>query len=200
MSPASIGRESRELCCKLHEIGQRIYTLGMAYGTSGNISARLNMDHIVIKGTGSCMGYCNIDDYFPVRMDGKPVNEGKKPSKETDLHIGIYKVRPEAGAVFHVHTMFSTVLSLEGDEIPLLSLAGKTYLRRIPVLPEMKAGSAELAEAVKGAFESKDIMAILLRGHGIVVAGRDIEHAFNITTLVEDSAKISYYSMLLRSK
>lgn len=200
MAPVIDQERRRDIAQQLCVAGERLYAMGMAYGTSGNISARLDERHILIKGTGSCMGYCGSDEYLVVGMDGSPVGADGRPSKETGFHLGIYNSRPEVGSVMHVHAMYATVLGFEGDELPLISLAGKAYLKRIPVLPEMKAGGADLAEAVKEAFLRVDGPAIALRGHGIVVVGKDIETAFNLTTLVEDSCRISYHSLLLKKQ
>ena len=65
--------------------GDKNYTPGY----SGNISARYQ-EGMLITVSGSANGYLNVDDVVYPNFEGKPLEEGKKPSSEKYLHIGIY--------------------------------------------------------------------------------------------------------------
>ena len=61
--------------------------------------------------SGKHKGQLTPDDLLAVDMDGRSLEDGKKPSAETLLHTQLYRWRPEIGAVLHTHSVNATVLS-----------------------------------------------------------------------------------------
>ena len=55
------------------------------------------------------------------------------PSTEWRMHCDIFKARPEAGGIVHVHSTFATALSCLRKEIPafhyMIGVAGGTSIR-----------------------------------------------------------------------
>ena len=112
-----------------------------------------------------------------------------KPSAETSLHGVIYRRFPEAGAVFHVHTIWNTLLSdrfaaagavsLENYEL-LKALSGvATHVHRelVPILENSQeyAGLARDLDAVLGNYAGAH--GVLLRRHGLYTWGESVAGA-----------------------
>ena len=100
-APSLLSAETRERD-KIARLSKSLYERGLTAGSSGNISVRLD-DGWLLTPTNSCLG-----DFDPVRIakldwDGKLL-AGDPPSKEAFLHRGMYDVRPQAGAIVHLHS------------------------------------------------------------------------------------------------
>ncbi len=85
------------------------------WGTSGNLSVRLKDKplEIAITASGTNKGNLKLGDLLKV-TENKPQAKhprGLRLSSDTVIHQAIYKAVPEAQAVFHVHAMYSTLIS-----------------------------------------------------------------------------------------
>lgn len=97
----------------------------------------------------------------------------KKPSSESMLHYLIYKKRRDINAVFHGHC--KKILALAGD-------SSVTETKK-----EEPSGSLELAERVAEILGKNKF--ILMKNHGFVSLGRNMEEAGNIALRMHKRAK-----------
>src|SRR6185436_19505349 len=98
---------------RLVEIGRDFYRRGWALGTSGNFSAVLSHDPLVLAITASSLDKVELtrDQILSVSGTGDPTEATSlRPSAETLLHVAIARA-VGAGAVLHTHSIWSTVLS-----------------------------------------------------------------------------------------
>ena len=93
------------------DAGRFLYGRGWSPATSSNYSARLSSTEALLTVSGKHKGQLTPDDLLAVDMDGRSLEDGKKPSAETLLHTQLYRWRPEIGAVLHTHSVNATVLS-----------------------------------------------------------------------------------------
>lgn len=93
------------------DAGRFLYGRGWSPATSSNYSARLTSAEALLTVSGRHKGQLTADDLLAVDMDGRSLEEGKKPSAETLLHTQLYRWQPEIGAVLHTHSVNATVLS-----------------------------------------------------------------------------------------
>ena len=93
------------------DAGRFLYGRGWSPATSSNYSARLISAEALLTVSGKHKGQLTPDDLLAVDMDGRSLEDGKKPSAETLLHTQLYRWRPEIGAVLHTHSVNATVLS-----------------------------------------------------------------------------------------
>lgn len=125
----SSAREVDALCAT----ARWCYGQGWVPATSGNFSVRQG-ERIMITPSGLDKGTLTPGDLLEVDLGGRAIGPGA-PSAETGLHTVLYRGRPEATAILHVHTIWNTLLSgrfasagyvpLEGYEL-LKGLAGVT--------------------------------------------------------------------------
>jgi len=151
-------------------------------GAAGNVSVRYG-DGFLITPTGMAYDACEPDDVAFVGMDGKPTGR-RKPSSEWRFHRDIYAGRPEAGAVVHAHAPFAVSLACMGCTIPpfhyMVARFGGTD---VPCADYATFGSQALSDAVLTALQ--DRCGCLMAHHGMVVFGRDLDHALALAVELE---------------
>jgi L-ribulose-5-phosphate 4-epimerase len=181
------------------EVSKRCGDQGWCPGTLGNISV-FNSDfgRVYIKKSGADLSRLELEDILALDLNGRVIVGKGNPSIETSFHLGIYKVRSEVKAVFHVHPPFATAFAVAGRKIPMVTEAARIVLVDVPLLPPAAPGSIELATSVANSFKDKRVKAVLLGEHGVVSIGETMEDAYYTTSLVEDTAKVALLSSLIK--
>jgi len=178
----------REAVCRQ---GRSIFERGLTFGSSGNISQRLPDGGWLMTPTNVRLG--ELDPARLARLDDRGQwIDGDKPTKETFLHLAMYRER-QAGAVVHLHSTHSVAVSCLADIDPKDVLPPLTayYIMRVgalPLVPYYPPGDESLGEAV-GRLAGKH-HAVLLANHGPVVAGSDLDAAVNAIEELEETAKL----------
>lgn len=179
----------REAVCK---IGHSLYARGLTFGSSGNISVRLADGSILATPTNVALG--ELDPARLAKLDptGRQLS-GDPPTKEVPMHLGMYRARPNARAVVHLHSTWSVAVSLldglDPDEpIPPLTAYYVMRVGRLKLLPYIPPGDPELGRAVEAVADRHH--AILLANHGPVVAGTSLEAATYALEELEETAKL----------
>ena len=189
----------REICQVMHVIS----TKGWSPGSSANISARIpGTNHVCIKSTGTSMAFAILDpesSVVVIDLDGNHVDGVREPSMEFRAHLGIYKVRPDVGAVLHAHPPYATSYAIANQELPMVSGPGRFILKGVPLLAFALPGSHELAGIVTSAFSDRKILSALLGGHGVIAVGADVYEAFKYLDWTEDAAQIAFISSHLKA-
>ena len=171
--------------------GRSMFERGLTFGSSGNISAR--------TADGWLMTPTNValDRLDPARLskldgDGKLVS-GDAPTKESFLHIAMYRERAAAKAVVHLHSTYSVAVScladIDADDV--LPPVTAYYVMRVgslPLVPYYPPGDLDLAEAVRKLAGKHHV--VLLANHGPVAAGDSLEAAVNAIEELEETAKL----------
>ena len=181
---------SSELETFLTELGRSCYARGWTLGTSGNFSAVVSREPLVltITATGLDKGRLLPPQFLRIDAGGKVLDGSGQPSAETALHLVLAKVR-QAAAVVHTHSVWSTIVSersaqqqglwIEGYEM-LKGLEGvKSHLHRewLPIV-ENDQDMTRLAGVIETRLaECQGAHGFLLRGHGLYTWGKTLEQA-----------------------
>lgn len=168
-----------------------IYNRGLTFGSSGNISVRLE-DGWLMTPTGATMGELDPARLSKLDANGRHV-AGDPPTKETFLHQAMYGQRPDAGAIVHLHSTHSVAVSCLSDIDPANVLPPITayYVMKVgtlPLVPYFPPGDLDLARAVEEMASANH--AVLLANHGPVVAGKSLRDAVYATEELEETAKL----------
>ncbi|MDR2802729.1 MAG: class II aldolase/adducin family protein [Treponema sp.] len=171
--------------------GKRMINSGLTVETWGNISAR-DKETGIIYLTPSAMSYDIIceDDIISAKIDGTILEGRRRPTVEFELHLAIYRARPEINAVVHTHPVYSQIFAVLRESIPAVIdeaaqiLGGETRCARYE-LP----GTVELAAACVEALGDTGY-ACLLANHGAVSVGADMNAAFRAAKVLEMTAQI----------
>jgi ribulose-5-phosphate 4-epimerase/fuculose-1-phosphate aldolase len=163
---------TEELC----QLGQYMLSRQLAWGNSGNISARVSEHEMVITGSGTDMGQLAPTDLVSVNMESMTWQGELKPSKEVPMHSEIYKHRPEVNAVLHASPFWSTLMACsELAYESALFVESMYYLERVAYVDYYHPGSQALGQAVGEQCKSSNI--IILRNHGVIVFDTSIKEA-----------------------
>lgn len=173
------------------EFGRSIFDRGLTFGSSGNISLRLD-DGWLMTPTNVSLG--RLDPARIAKLDGERRHvSGDAPTKESVLHIAMYRERPAARAVVHLHSTHSVAVSCLADldpQEPLPPITAYYVMRvgRLALAPYYPPGDPGLAEAVRRLAGRHH--AVLLANHGPVVAGASLEAAVYATEELEETARL----------
>jgi methylthioribulose-1-phosphate dehydratase len=198
----------------LEEIGKNFYSRGWVLGTSGNFSAVISREPLLlaITSTGSDKGKLTPAQFLEIDGAGNVVGDDGdgQPSAEVLLHLAIVRCT-NANAVLHTHSVWSTVLSdvhasrgsimLEGYEM-LKGLEGVRSHRHKEYLPilENSQDMIELAQRVSATLRQHDrIRSFLLRGHGFYTWGASLEEAKRNIEILEFLMEVLVRSAQARS-
>jgi len=175
------------------EIGRKMHTRGYISGTDGNISIRTDHDRIVITPSGSCKGFLKYEDMIVVDSVMTVISGAGKPSSESDMHLSLYKLRPDIKACVHAHPPYATAFAVAGEELPgdiLPEVA--LFVGPIPLVPFTSPGTTAVGAGLEVFAADHD--AFLLKNHGVVTIGTNLEEAYNRMETVEHFAKILFYA------
>jgi len=186
------GKLREEIC----EIGRRMWQRGMASANSGNISARLGEDRVLITPTLVSKGFMRPEQILLVDLEGNVLSGEGRPTSETPMHLRLYRERPEIGAVVHAHPPVATGFAVAGKALDRhLVPEAIVFLGEVPVVPFRMPGSPELGEAVVSYLEDHD--AVLLENHGVLCLGPDLEQAYHRLETLEFYAMVTLVAHLL---
>ncbi len=180
---------ARDAICRL---GASIFSRGLTFGSSGNISVRLPEGGWLMTPTNASLG-----DLDPARLSlldaGGHLVSGDAPTKEGFLHRVMYEGRPDAGAVVHLHSTHSVAVSCLADVdprdvLPPITAYYVMRIGRLPLVPYFPPGDARLAEAVRPLVGKHH--AVLLANHGPVVAGTSLAAASGAMEELEETARL----------
>jgi len=174
----------------LAQIAKECHARGWALGTSGNFSAVVRREPLLltITGTGLHKGTLSPNNFLRVDAKGTVVEGTGRPSAETALHLLLATVK-RATAVLHTHSSWSTIISdlhanagglwIEGYEMlkGLEGVASHTHREWLPIL-ENDQDMARLAGVVAAKLaEYPNVHGFLLRRHGLYTWGESLEQA-----------------------
>jgi L-fuculose-phosphate aldolase len=169
---------------------RRMHENGWVANHDGNVSVRLKGERFLI--TCTAVSKRDIDDASLLVVDGQgKVLEGRrKPFSELELHLAVYKARPEAQVVLHAHPPVATAFGLVGQELSPIALPEMVVSlgERVPTLPRAMPRDPEGVKRVGAAAAEYD--AFLLPGNGAITLGEDLTQALLRMELVEHYAKI----------
>jgi ribulose-5-phosphate 4-epimerase/fuculose-1-phosphate aldolase len=172
-------------------LGASMFQRSLTFGRTGNLSIR-DGDHVLVTPTGVSLGALRADALSVIDLDGRHV-EGARPSKEAFLHAAVYRARPDAHAVVHLHSIHAVAVSCmdhpdPSDVLPPLTAYYVMRVGRLSLLPYHAPGDLALeplAEATAAANKC-----FLLANHGPVVAGTDLAGAADAAEELEETARL----------
>lgn len=173
-------------------LGASLFARSLTFGRTGNISAKVGDDRILLTPTGVSLGGLDAEALSVIDSSGRHV-DGAKPSKEAFLHAAVYRSRPTAGAVVHLHSTHAVAISCLADVDPtdvLPPLTAYYVMRvgRLPLLPYHAPGDTSLETLAEDT--ALDHSSFLVANHGSVVAGIDLAAAADAAEELEETARL----------
>jgi L-fuculose-phosphate aldolase len=180
-----------ELRAALVECGRLCYDRKLVTSNDGNLSVRLDEGQVLITPAGISKGRMRAEDLLVVDLGGRLFGSSSRPapSSETPMHLEVYRQCAEVRAVIHAHPVFATALTVAGMEFPADILPEAILLLgEVPVTAYASPSSHEEAEAIRPLISQH--RAILLRQHGTLTCGIDLEEALVHLERMEHVAEV----------
>ncbi len=160
--------------------------------TRGHISVQLPDDpgHFFMKPHSVGLDEITLANILTIDLAGNVVAETARRHSEVYIHSEVYKARPDVRCVLHTHPPYAIALSASGTPLKCFSQPSAlfydslgTYDDTINLIrtPEM---GARVAQALGGG------RGVLLKNHGVVIAGPSIEEVVISALMLENAAQI----------
>jgi len=176
--------------------GKLLHQTGLVAATDGNLSVRLEDGTILSTPTLMSKGLMETSDLVIVDSHGRKLRGSRDVSSEINMHVVIYRRRPDVNAVVHAHPPTATGYAAAGLALDRALCAELIVtLGSVPLASYETPGTPELAEALAPLVEDHD--AILMANHGVVTCGPDLLNAYMNMETVEHFAKIALVTHLL---
>jgi L-fuculose-phosphate aldolase len=175
----------RDLKLEIIKVGKRLYEAGLAVAKSGNLSARIDEENILITATGTFLGQLKEEDIVKVNLTNAKSTGEFKPSSELPLHGLVYKNFP-AKVVIHCHPPLINGYFAVAKTLKAMSFETKFYLGDIPVIPQ-ETPTVTSPEPVIASLKSNNL--VVLKNHGTIAIADKFEDALSITEALEEAVK-----------
>jgi len=184
----------REELCR---IGRRLYDRHLTSGAGGSISVRTSKnDEALIKPSGFSLADMKPEQVVKVNLEEKVLQGAYKPSSDTPWHLMIYKRRPEVRAIVHAHPPICGGFACAGVSLDIPTFTEVIIqVGKIPMMEYATPTTMEYARLVAESLGDHD--ALLMKNHGTVTVGANLEQAFQRTELLEDFAKLVLVAKIL---
>jgi len=170
---------------ELIEAGKWVSQKGWVPATGGNFSARTSTG-FVVTASGQDKGALMPEHFLQLNHLGERVAGAIKPSAETQLHLSLYQLIPDAQYVLHTHSVAATVLSniiqrhqleLTGYEMQkaLSGITSHLESLAIPIFDNDQDIDRLSLLVSDHHLHSPIEHAVLIRGHGLYAVGRNID-------------------------
>ena len=135
-------------------------------------------------------------DLSIIDMEGNYLSGNRKPSSEKNMHLHLYRNRPDITACVHAHPPYATALSVAGQPLtdPILPEV-LLFVGDIPLTEYAPPGTEAVGKSLDQFLKNHN--AFLLKNHGSVTVGKNLEEAYNRLEMVEHFARILFLARQL---
>ena len=178
--------EARELVVLF---SRRLLAEHLVSYTAGNISTRIGDEPGLVAVTPGSTAYdtLRVEDIVIVDVDGTIVEGRLRPTAELPLHTLVYRDRPDVGGIVHTHSPAAMAMAAMGMDLPpilhgIVAACGGGII----AAPYARGATDEMATLTAEPLRHRS--ACLLRNHGVLAIGPNVEHAYNAACVVEGVA------------
>ena len=184
----------RSVCDDIVRVGHVLSTAGLSPGTTGNISA-VHGSTMICTPTGADLSALDPAELSVVTLAGEHVG-GIRPTKESFMHVAMYRAAPSIQAVIHLHSSYATAVAClwdvdHDDAIPPITPYLTMRAGNVCVIPYFPPGDKRIAEPI-GARAAQGSRAMLLANHGSLVGAGSLGDAAAISQELEEAAKLYF--------
>ncbi len=158
---------------------------GLIERTWGNISVRVSDTQFLITPSGLAYETMREDQLVLVNIADCSYEGPVKPSSEKGIHADAYRLRPDVNFVIHTHQYWASIAGITGTA--LTGFIHPALGKRVPCAAYGLPGTKMLRKAVSAEMEAwPDCRAFLMRHHGALCLGGDMEDAFAAARALEE--------------
>ncbi len=169
--------------------GKLLFERRLISGWGGNLSWRAGKNNFLITGQHAPLGFLTPKDLVAIDSRGKPLRKNQRPSSETPMHLAVYG-GTDAQAIVHVHPPLVVAFSLSHESFAPVSYEEKYTIGEVPIIPQ-DTPTVTRPEKVVEALKYHPI--VIIKGHGTVAIGKDLQEAFLFTDLLEEAVRCQFF-------
>ncbi|SDZ61436.1 class II aldolase/adducin family protein [Pseudomonas salomonii] len=158
------------------ELSQHLCRRGFFAATGGNLALRIDAQHIAVTPSATDYFTMRPEDVCVLRLKDLAQLCGERaPTVESGLHAKILRARPDVQCSIHTHQPVASACTLLGEpmDVPNPEL-WDSLGKHIPLVGYAPSGSNWLAGKFGRAIRW-DYNAYLMRNHGVLCCGPDVE-------------------------
>ncbi len=178
---------------RLLALGRAVAEAGLVVASGGNIAVRADDGTLWVTAAG-----CRLDspgELAHVDSSGQVLGAGV-PTSELALHLAAMRTRPDVTWSVHLHPPMATLLHALDVPIRLITTDHAYYLRGMSLVPYLRPGSVELADAAAEQLAAgADV--VQLRHHGCLVVADTADLALSRAVNLEAAAVATYRARML---
>ncbi len=160
----------------------------------GHVSARVPGTDRFIFPPRMSPALVRRDNLLELEVEGNHLAGGGRPNTEVWIHARIYKARPDVQSVCHVHPPSCVVLGSLGETIRPLHASGAVFKNDVQVFDSITLiRTRELGDQVAKTLGQHGAM--ILRGHGVNVADKDVRRVCVMILWMEEAANYQLRAM-----
>jgi len=176
-------------------VGKRLYQTGLAVAKSGNLSARLDAENILITATGTFLGDLQSENIVRVNLASGQSDTEKKPSSELPLHSLVYKNFP-AQVIIHCHPPLINAYFAAHKILKTLTFESKFYLGDVPVVAQ-ETPTVTQPGLVVAALKTNS--QVVLKNHGTITIADKFNDALGLIEALEEAVKVAAVARLFQN-
>ncbi len=180
---------------------------GLVKGSTGHVSTREpGTDNILIRGRprgDRGLRFAEPGCVMRVDLEGTPVGDNGNVNRVSEiyLHTDLYKYRPDVNAVIHAHPPGVLLCTMNRVELRPIFSGYEPGAMRIALYNQAPVYDRSITLHTREETSPfLDLMAqhnmVMMRGHGIVVAGRTVEEATSRALTLESLARLNWLAHL----
>jgi len=127
-------------------------------------------------------------DILEYDLTGNMVSGRREPIDEVFFYTCPYNAREDVGAVIHCHPEMTVALAAVRRKIQAIHTASVRFAGGVPVTPFLYGFWQSHGKKAMEAMRDK--CAVIIRGHGVIVTGKNLEEACINTVQLERTAKM----------
>jgi L-fuculose-phosphate aldolase len=157
---------------------------GLGPGIGGHVSVRVPGEPLFYSNAfDKCFEEMTIDDILLLDFDGNVIDSNKIISQGLTFHHGIYKQRPDVGAIVHSHGFWITAQAAFGRPPRMLHNLCTYFYERTCVSPN------DDFDAIGKALGPQH-NTIIIPWHGAITVGKDIAEAAALLQTFDFAARL----------
>ncbi len=168
--------------------GKLLFQRRLISGWGGNLSCRAGGNEFLITGQHAPLGFLTPRDLVRIDAEGRPRKTKRHPSSETPMHLAVYR-GTEAQAIVHAHPPAVLAFSLTHKSFVPVSFEEKFTIGEVPIIPQ---DTPTVTKPDRLVAELKYHPVVILKGHGTVACGQNLQDAFLLTDLLEEAVHCQF--------
>jgi ribulose-5-phosphate 4-epimerase/fuculose-1-phosphate aldolase len=165
---------------------------GMTDGVLTHISARVPgaEEHFLINPYGQLFDEITASSLVKIDLDGNVLEETEYEVNQAGfvIHSAIHSARPDVVCVLHTHTVAGMAVSVQADGLLPLTQSSMRFYNRL-AYHDFEGIALDLDERSRLIADLGDKYAMMLRNHGLLVAGRTVAEAWSLIHSLEKSCQ-----------